>query len=289
MEHHFDIEVAQDVGVIAATIYKNIQFWCEKNRANGKHFYEGKYWTYNSRKALLKLFPYLTESQLKTGLQKLEEMGYIAKGSFNENPYDRTNWYCDLHMKCAFKDNWSTGEKSPIDCSEIANRLSENRQCITYNKPDINTDIKHLNINSEQGSLFDLNDFEDIKKPANENKKTLRQDVIEFWLKEFHPGWNFNATDGKKINSLIKKIQGTLKLHRGDDFTDEDTLNLFKHFCYSLDDFYKNETLSVLESKYDSIVERIKQNRNGKKTDAFSRRGVTNFKFNVPDPRGNAR
>lgn len=147
----------------------------------------------------------------------------------------------------------------------------------------------NLNINSEQGSLFPKDYSLENKKPDVENKKTLRQNVIEFWLKEFHPGWNFNATDGKKINSLIKKIQGTLKQHRGDDFTDDDTLNLFKHFCYSLDDFYKNETLSVLESKYDSIVERIKQSKNGKPTDHLSKRGVTNFKFNVPDPRGSNR
>ena len=59
MIHTFDSEIAEKYGVNCAILLQFIFFWCEKNKANGKHFYDGHYWTYNSRKALQSLFPYL--------------------------------------------------------------------------------------------------------------------------------------------------------------------------------------------------------------------------------------
>src|SRR5690606_1273153 len=146
MEHSFDIKVAKEVGVVAAVIYNNIRHWCRKNKANDKNFYEGKYWTYNSKRALTEIFDYLSYSQIKTGLMKLEENGFIGKGNFNDNPYDRTNWYCDLHIET------STGEKSPKDRTIITNETVLNSQCITNIKTDNKQDIY---IGENQKSLFE--------------------------------------------------------------------------------------------------------------------------------------
>ena len=55
MINSFDTDVAMDVGINAAVLYKNIQYWCEKNRANGMHEHDGLFWTYNSVKAYKKL------------------------------------------------------------------------------------------------------------------------------------------------------------------------------------------------------------------------------------------
>ena len=82
--NNFDTEVALDVGVNAAIIYKNIQFWCDHNEKNEKHFYEGCYWTYNSMKAFTEQFPYMSEAQVRSSLKILEEKGYIASGNFNK-------------------------------------------------------------------------------------------------------------------------------------------------------------------------------------------------------------
>lgn len=131
-----------------------------------------------------------------------------------------------------------------------------------------------LNINTEPSSVSESNDLfggkVEVKTPAISSKKekekkekTVREKIIEFWLKEFHVGWSFNSTDGKKVNSIINKLEKTL-LSNGNEVNDESILNLFKAFCLKLPDFYKNETLSTLDSKYDSIIERIKQNNNGK-------------------------
>ena len=98
MINAFDTEVALDVGIVAAILYKNIQYWCEKNKANEMHEHDGLYWTYNSLRAFQELFPYIGTKAIRTGLEKLEEKGYIKIGNFNEDGRDRTRWYADLHL-----------------------------------------------------------------------------------------------------------------------------------------------------------------------------------------------
>jgi len=101
MNHQFDIDDARKYGVNSAIILNNIRFWVAKNKANKKHLHEGSYWTYNSIKAFSELFPYLTEKQIRTALGNLESHGIISKGNFNENKYDRSNWYClngEIHL-----------------------------------------------------------------------------------------------------------------------------------------------------------------------------------------------
>ena len=51
MINSFDTDVAQDVGIVAAILYKNIQYWCLKNKANEINEHDGLFWTYNSMKA----------------------------------------------------------------------------------------------------------------------------------------------------------------------------------------------------------------------------------------------
>jgi hypothetical protein len=95
--HLFDIDIAAAVGVNAAVIYSNIQYWCDHSRANEKHFHDGRYWTFNSIPAFAQLYPYMTEKQIRTALKQLLDGGYIAKGNYNTRANDRTNWYTDLH------------------------------------------------------------------------------------------------------------------------------------------------------------------------------------------------
>lgn len=136
MEHSFDIDIAVKVGVHGAILYNNIKHWISKNAANQQHFHDGRYWTYNSKKAFATLFPYLTERQIKTALDKLREEGLIAVGNYNTNPYDKTLWYTILYD--------SIGQKSPIERTDMSNPSDEkvlssiNRYKHTDNKPDIN-------------------------------------------------------------------------------------------------------------------------------------------------------
>ena len=91
--HSFDPEIAKIVGVNAAVIYQNLVWWTQKNAANERHYYDRRYWTYNSVKAFDSLFPYLTAKQIRTALDKLEQANLIVSGNFNQSAYDRTKWY----------------------------------------------------------------------------------------------------------------------------------------------------------------------------------------------------
>lgn len=98
MINSFDTDVAMKVGIVPAILYKNIQYWCEKNRANEMNEHDGIYWTYNSIKAYCEQFPYLTAKQIRKALGDLVEAGYIKTGNYNDDPRDRTKWYADASI-----------------------------------------------------------------------------------------------------------------------------------------------------------------------------------------------
>lgn len=93
MQHSFNTNIAKLYGIAPAVILGNMEFWIEQNRANRRHFYDGKYWTYNSKRAMAELFPYLSERQIHYAMEKLLKEDLIEKGNFNENQYDRTLWF----------------------------------------------------------------------------------------------------------------------------------------------------------------------------------------------------
>ena len=93
MNHSFDKDIAAAYGLAEAIILNHMQFWIEKNEANGKNFYDGLYWTYNSTKAYAEIFPYLSQRQIQCALKHLREEGMLKTGNYNELAYDRTLWY----------------------------------------------------------------------------------------------------------------------------------------------------------------------------------------------------
>lgn len=93
MEHSFNILIAKAYGINCAVVIKHLDFWLTKNKASGTNYYDGKYWTYFSASAFLKIFPYFTEKQYRYTMNKLEEDGIIFKGNYNKKRFDKTCWY----------------------------------------------------------------------------------------------------------------------------------------------------------------------------------------------------
>jgi hypothetical protein len=91
--HHFDPETAQQYGIAEAILIKNFQFWIEHNFRNDRNFFDGRTWTYNSVRAFLELFPYMTKKQIYGALGRLEAAGVLITGNYNDTKYDRTTWY----------------------------------------------------------------------------------------------------------------------------------------------------------------------------------------------------
>ena len=157
MEYGFNIIIAEKLGVNEAIMIKNFQFWLEKNKANEKSYYEGRYWTYNSIGAFCKIFPFWSRDQIRYILKKLTDKGILISGNFNKSPYDKTLWYSLNEEKVeelSKKDlanipnadgifAKSSSENSTIDVGNFPHRLGEIPKPIpdinTDNKPDINT------------------------------------------------------------------------------------------------------------------------------------------------------
>lgn len=140
MEHSFDVDIAKKYGIHCAVLLKNIYFWIEKNRANGTNFYDGYYWTYNSKKAFAELFPYMTSRQVDYALKKLIDEKIIVTGNYNKLAYDRTLWYAIT------KKGYSILQNCEMVETKMLNGKTENVKPIPNNKPNINSDINTYKI-----------------------------------------------------------------------------------------------------------------------------------------------
>ena len=86
----FDEEVAKEVGVNAAIIMDKFTWWIRQNEANERNFYDGRYWTYNSTKALTSMFPFFNTKQIGRILKKLINDGFVEKVGANPVAYGLT-------------------------------------------------------------------------------------------------------------------------------------------------------------------------------------------------------
>lgn len=164
MQHSFDVELAKEYGILEAILIQNIYFWIEKNKANNKHFYDGRYWTYNSRKAFSEMFPYSSYDKIRRALEKLVKNNILLVGNYNQQWSDRTLWY-------SFSDiGLSIVQKRQMQLSENTNDKWQGCQMTngkdatpipyinTYNKPD----NKQENIKESSENLSNLEAYKEI-------------------------------------------------------------------------------------------------------------------------------
>lgn len=162
MKHLFDVDIAVKYGVNAAVLLENIGYWIKQNEANETNYFDGNYWTYNSRRAYKELFPYMSERQIYNALEKLINDGLLVTGNYNKLAYDRTLWYaltqkgkCILHF-------------DTMDYTKMSNGNSENVTPI----PDINTNNKPT-INTNNNKRFQPPTIEEVKAYCFERKNNV--------------------------------------------------------------------------------------------------------------------
>lgn len=157
MEHQFNTELAERYGVIPAIILHNFVFWIIKNEANGRHFHNGKYWTYNSISAMQELFSYLSAKQIRSAIDSLVDSGVMFKDNFNSSAYDRTLWYSiDESVLCIYR-------KNKFHLPKRENEFAPEGEPIPDSKPDSKPNNP---INSENEN-FDFLKTEKEKKGEN--------------------------------------------------------------------------------------------------------------------------
>ena len=205
--HYFDVNIAKLYGVHCAVILQNILHWVRKNEANGKNFYEGTYWTYNSTKAFSDLFPYLTKRQIETALKKLRDEGIIITGNFNSMKYDRTLWYaitekgkcilqiCEMDITKMLNGNHAKVTPIPnINQNTKPNNKTNNKQFTPPTLEEIEEYCKSRNNNVDAKRFFDYFDASNWVDSKGNPVKNWKQKVITW------ENYNDNAkpTGGRK-------------------------------------------------------------------------------------------
>ena len=76
-----------------AAFVQRIWYQTKKNEMAGRNFKDGKYWTYDSAQAILRVFDFWTPQQLRRIVKNCVDLGLVETGHFAQNPFDRRTWY----------------------------------------------------------------------------------------------------------------------------------------------------------------------------------------------------
>ena len=186
MQHHFDVEIAEKYGMIEAVLLNHFEYWIELNRANGKNFYDGRFWTFNSMKAFSEIFPYLTENKIRNALKHLQDEGLILTGNYNKSAYDRTLWYAFSDLAESILPKWQ------MDLPERANQFSQKGEPI----PDNNTDNNpNNNTDREKRKRFTPPTVEEVRAYCQERNNGIDPEAfVDYYTAR---GWKYGQ--GKSV------------------------------------------------------------------------------------------
>lgn len=119
--YHFRVEDAVNYGVEEAIILNNFRFSIDGHRANGTHFYEERYWTFDSVRAYCILYPFWSRRQLERIINSLIDQKVIMTGNFNRMKYDKTNWYAFVNQEemlfLPIPPNGETETRKKVPCT----------------------------------------------------------------------------------------------------------------------------------------------------------------------------
>lgn len=186
MQHSFDVQEAVDYGLEEAIMIWNLRFWIIKNKANKKHLYEGRTWTYNSNEAFQKLFPYWKRGAIERNLVRMVEKQIIMKGNFNPTKYDRTVWYAFVDEDKFLSSSLIIAHFSDSGNGNLENEKSKSRnEEIEISKAGNITDIK-----------LDIKTFLSLSKEEKKEKlknlfkeKEYKSDCEKYFLFRQKQGW----------------------------------------------------------------------------------------------------
>lgn len=114
------------------------------------------------------------------------------------------------------------------------------------------------------------------KPPVREHSVLGYKECVEFWLKDFHPDWQFQAIHGRKMKSLVGKIRKSIT-KSGKDPTPESISDAFQMICRRLPDWFKDKDLQVIDQKYNEIISQIKNAKNAETNSKRKRVGDSIF------------
>ena len=239
MNFHFDGAVAEMYGVDGAVFISRLQFWIEKNAANDRHYHAGRYWTYNSLRAMEKLFPFWSRRQIERIVKNLKDKGVLLTANYARDTQDRTLFYALDESKLPISP--FGGDLSPNG----DNPLSPNGDNLSPNGEMINEQLK-THIREEEDK-------------ANKTKISKAQQLAD--------RYNAICTSLPKVVRLTDKRRRAVRLIHDKGYTTEQLDEAFRRaqassFCVGQNDRHwkadfdwllnENNLVKVLEGKYDN-------------------------------------
>ena len=91
--HHFGVEIAAQLGIHAALLFDYVGYWVSQNEDEGQNIRSGVAWVHTTPMALTVIYPYLSETQIKSALRKLQDAGLIVCGGAVDTTKGRFNAY----------------------------------------------------------------------------------------------------------------------------------------------------------------------------------------------------
>lgn len=158
-------------GVEEAVMIENIYWWVAHNKANNKHFYEGRYWTFNTQSAFTDLFPFWSRRQVQRVLDNCQKLGAILVGNFNKSGYNRTNWY-------ALSDD--------VTAIYVVENLQSTKQGNALPQTVQSTDPNGAIQSTEPCTpLNGMGQYTDINTYINTNVNTVERNALAFLASEY--------------------------------------------------------------------------------------------------------
>lgn len=205
MDYSFNAEIAKEYGVNEAVFIHNIYWWIRKNEANGRHYYDGRNWTYNSMKAFSELFPFWTQRQIRHIINKLQANGAIHIGNYNQAGFDRTNWYAlDESVLSIYECGEWNGQNCQMGVTELSNGNAENVTPIPDSKPYINTDSKPDRVAQPRKQKY--GDYKNVLLSADDFEK-LKAEYPSDYLQRIERLSEYIASTGKKYKNHLATIR----------------------------------------------------------------------------------
>lgn len=173
----FDGYDAQKYGTNEAVMLYNIRYWVRHNKANDKHCYDGRYWTYNSARAFGEIFFFLTSDQIRRVLERLVAAGILCVGNFNKFRADRTLWYSvneDWALSSGQEESATIWQKCQMQMANLPNGFGKNAKCDLAKMPngfgkfakpipDINIHIENQDNKLTDNTYMSSLDLRDVK------------------------------------------------------------------------------------------------------------------------------
>lgn len=212
--HHFNVQIAIDYSIEEAIFINNIYFWMDYNRKNERHYYDGRYWTYNSVKAFGGIFPYWSKDQIGRLLKKMLENGLLLKGNYNEKGLNQTLWYTLSDKSLSYMEDNSYYPSQNEEIIKPQNVLSEEKKikesshfAKSRNGLGQNREMgKNLNESSSQ--LFEVTDL-----PISRNRELhLAESRNDIYITDNKHTDNKLNRDNKKNKSKKEKEKELEKL-----------------------------------------------------------------------------